>query len=256
VKQRRAEGTDRGDLLSMLLAAVDEEGDGGRLDDRQVRDEAMTLLLAGHDTTAAGLEWICFLLARHPHVADRCREEIRQVVDHAGTGAIDVSRLSYVQATVKESLRLYPPAFGIFLRQAMKDLRLGGFDVPQGSLIMLSSYVTQRDERWFPDPEKFRPERFLTSEAARIPSGAYFPFGAGPRVCIGQAFAMSEMTLVAAALLEQGVFSMPPGMNDPTPKVLASLRPKEPLVLRWTRDPISKTSSPGQNRQQEVGRVE
>ena len=149
--------------------------------------------------------------------------------------ANDVSRLKYLEATIKEALRLYPPAIGIFLRQATSDLVIGGYDVPKKSLVTLSSFVTQRDPRWFPDPESFDPERFLSPHIDEIPSGAYFPFGAGPRVCIGQSFAMTEMALIAATILQACEVTTTPGTTEPTLHVHMALRPKEKLILRWTR---------------------
>ena len=127
----------------------------------------------------------------------------------------------------------YPPAIGIFLRQTTCDLVIGGFDVPKGSLITLSSFVTQRDPRWFAEPEHFDPERFLPERADEIQNGAYFPFGAGPRVCIGQSFAMTEMALVAASMLQKCDVQTVPGTDDPTLQVTMALRPKERLMFRW-----------------------
>lgn len=233
VRQRRAEGVDHGDLLSMLLAAVDEQEGGGGLTDEQVRNEACTLLLAGHDTSSAALEWLCFLLARHPEVAARCREEVQTVVGQRPLSAADAPHLPYLQAVIKETLRLYPPAIAIFLRQAQRTVKLGDYLAPPGSLIALSSFVTQRDPRWFPNPLAFEPERFLPPRFAALPSGAYFPFGGGPRVCIGQNLAMLEMTLVAAALLRRLRPELPPGAAEPELFVHMALRPKQPLELLW-----------------------
>ncbi len=235
VRARRAEGADRGDLLSMLLASVDEEGDGGQLSDRQVRDEAMTLMLAGHDTSAAALEWMCYRLAKHPDIVAKCREEIGRVIGTRDVTAADVAKLPYLQAVIKETLRLYPPAIGVFLRQAVKELQIGGYAIVPGSLLALSSYATHRDARWFSDPERFDPARFLPPCEEQIPAGAYFPFGAGPRVCIGQSFAMMEMTLIATTLLRHVNVSLPPGFVEPQPHVHISLRPDRPLTLRWSR---------------------
>lgn len=245
VRQRRAEGTDHGDLLSMLLAAVDDAGDGGQLTDRQVRDEATTLLLAGHDTSAAALEWLCYLLAAHPEVAARCRQEVRDVLGDRDAGIADLPRLNYITAVVKETLRLSPPAIGVFLRRTMQPLVIGGYDVPRDSLIALSSYVTHRDPRWFSEPERFRPERFLPSSGGEWPAAAYFPFGAGPRVCIGQSFAMMEMTLIVAALVRRIEFVCPPESSPPTPMVHMSLRPRQPIELfcRSIRSSMSELSA-------------
>ena len=234
VRQRRAEGQDRGDLLSMLLNAVDEKAGGGRLDDQQVRNEAMTLMLAGHDTTAAAMNWLWFNLAQYPEVAERCREEIESVVGERDPAAGDVDQLAFLHATVKETLRMYPPAIGVFLRQTTADVQIGGYDVPRGNLVTLSSFNTHHDPRWFPEPEQFDPHRFLPPREETIPPGAYFPFGAGPRVCIGESFATAEMILVTATLLREFDVALAPGTDHPGLKVVMALRPEEPLVLRFT----------------------
>ena len=234
VRARRQEGHDHGDLLSMLLTAVDEDAGGARLDDRQVRDEAMTLMLAGHDTTAAALDWVWYCLARFPDVAAGCRQEVSRIVGDREPMAADVPRLPFVEATIKETLRLYPPAIGVFLRQAKSELFMGGYRVRRGSLITLSTFVTQRDPRWFPEPLRFDTERFLAPRAEDIPPGAYFPFGAGPRACIGQSFAMTEITLIVATVLQRCDVSLLPGTSDPKLHVHLALRPQGKLILRWT----------------------
>jgi len=234
VRERRADGTDHGDLLSKLLATVDADSGGTRLDDRQVRDEVMTLMLGGHDTTAAGFDWLWYNIARNPEVARRCHDEI-DALGEREVNVDDMGHLPYLTATIHETLRLFPPAVGVFLRQTTKDIEIGGYNVPRGSLISLSSFVTQRDERWFVEPERFEPERFVGDRAESIPNGAYFPFGAGPRVCIGQSFAMTEMTLVAATLLQAFEVHAAPETVDPELHVVIALRPKERLTLRWKR---------------------
>jgi len=233
VHQRRRENVDKGDLLSMLLAAVDEEGDGGSLTDEQVRNESMTLMLAGHDTTAAGLDWLWLLLAKHPDVCERCRSELQTVCGNKAPTFADLPQLAYLNAVIREALRIYPPAIGVFLRTALEDVTIAGYEVPKGSLIALSSLVTHRDERWFPDPERFDPDRFLPPRVDSIPHGAWFPFGSGPRVCIGQSFAMTEMMLIAANLLQSFKVSLVPGQPEPVPIVTAALRPRDPLWLRF-----------------------
>lgn len=234
VRQRRAEGVDRGDLLSMLLNVVDEEGDGGGMTDEQVRNEVMTLMLAGHDTTAAGLIWMWWLLAKHPEVQLRCRDELSAVCHERSATFADLPSLPFLAAVIKESLRLYPPAFGVFLRKAIEDVTIGEYELPKGSLIAMSSYVTHRDARWYPEPERFDPGRFLPPRIEQIPHGAWFPFGMGPRVCIGQSFALTEMQLIAASLLQRFAFSIPPGEPEPVPHVTTAIRPKERLTLRVT----------------------
>lgn len=231
IRERRAEGRDHGDLLSMLLAAVDEEGDGGQLDDRQVRNEAMTLMLAGHDTTAAALDWVWYNLARFPEVCARCQHEIDTVFAGQTPMAAEVSRLKYLEATIKEALRLYPPAIGVFLRQATRPTSIGGYEIPKGALIGLSSFVTQRDERWFSDPDRFHPDRFLPPRIDDVPAGAYFPFGMGPRVCIGQSFAMTEMMLVCSTVLQRCRVTLEEPESDPGMFVHMALRPQKPVRL-------------------------
>ena len=235
VRERRKDGRDHGDLLSMLLAAVDEESGGMRLNDRQVRNEVMTLMLAGHDTTAAAMDWLWYNIARFPEVAQRCHDEVDSVVGSREPDASDVEQLHYLVATIKETLRMYPPAIGVFLRQTTSDLKIDDYNVPRKSLLTLSSFVTQRDPRWFTEPERFDPQRFLAPRIDEIPSGAYFPFGAGPRVCIGQSFAMTEMALVAASMLQSCEVTTVPGAEDPSLHVTMALRPKDRLMLRWKR---------------------
>lgn len=234
IRERRADGKDHGDLLSMLLAAVDEEGDGGRLNDRQVRDESMTLMLAGHDTTAAALDWVWYSIAGHPEVAARCQAEIDETLSGRKPTASDVPRLKFIEATIKEAMRLYPPAIAVFLRQAIESTVIGGYDIPKGSLVGLSSFVTQRDPRWFPDPMRFDPERFLSPGLEQIHPGAYFPFGMGPRVCIGQSFAMTEMILIVATILQRCHVSLMNPDQDPGMFVHAALRPRLPVILNIT----------------------
>jgi cytochrome P450 len=235
IRERRAENNDHGDLLSMLLAAVDEEGDGGSLDDRQVRNESMTLMLAGHDTTAAALDWVWYSLARYPEIAAKCQAETDEVLSGRDPVATDVPRLKFIEATIKEALRIYPPAIGVFLRQATEDVVVGGYSIPRGSLVGLSSFVTHRDPRWFPDPLRFDPDRFLPPNVDQIHAGAYFPFGMGPRVCIGQSFAMTEMILIVSSILQKFTVELATPEQDPGMFVHMALRPRDRLPLRFRR---------------------
>jgi len=235
VRQRRRENVDKGDLLSMLLAAVDDVGDGGSLTDEQVRNEVMTLMLAGHDTSAAALDWIWILLAKHPEVSEKCRAELAAVCGNQPLTFSHLPELVYLNAMIRESLRMYPPAIGVFLRMATQDVKIGKYEVPKGSLISLSSLITQRDARWFPEPDKFEPERFLPPLVEKIPHYAWFPFGAGPRVCIGQNFAMTELMLIVGRLLQHFRVSYAPGQTDPVPVVTAAMRPRDPLILRFEK---------------------
>jgi cytochrome P450 len=235
IRERRASGLDRGDLLSMLLLAVDEEGDGGRFTDEQARDQAMTLLIAGHDTTAADLAWLFYCLARNPQIATLVHRELDAVLGDREPTAKDFPQLSYTERVVKETLRLYPPAIAVFMRQALADVEIAGYTLPRNSLVQLFPYICQHDPRWFPDPERFDPDRFLSERQQTIPPFAYFPFGGGPRVCMGNTFAIMEMTLVAATLLQHLKVELAAGQEEAQPVALMSLRPKSEVRLRWTR---------------------
>jgi cytochrome P450 len=235
IRERRASGADQGDLLSMLLLAVDEEGDGGRFTDEQVRDQCMTLLIAGHDTTAAGLTWLFYCLARHPQAAALVYQELDIVLGGRQPTLSDLPWLKYTERVIKETLRLYPPAYAVFMRQALADVEIAGYTLPRGSLVQMFSYICQRDPRWFPEPDHFDPDRFLPERQQALPPFAYFPFGGGPRICIGNSFAMMEMTLVAATLLQHLQVEPAAGQGEAQPAALMSLRPKGEVRLRWTR---------------------
>jgi cytochrome P450 len=235
IRERRASGVDKGDLLSMLLLAVDEEGDGGRFTDEQARDQSMTLLIAGHDTTAAGLTWLFYCLARHPRIATLVHQELDAVLGGREPNANDLPQLRYTERVVKETLRLYPPAIAVFMRQALADVEIAGYALSRNSLVQMFPYICQHDARWFPEPETFDPDRFLPERQQALPPFAYFPFGGGPRVCIGNTFAMMEMTLVAATLLQHLNLELAAGQEDAQPVALMSLRPKGEVTIRWSR---------------------
>lgn len=224
------------DVLSMLVAARDTEGDGTGMSDTQLRDEVMTLVLAGHETTANALTWAWFLIGRHPLVRSRLSAEIDALPAELGTA--DVARLPYVRAVIAETLRLYPPAWTIG-RRLTEDVEVDGWTLPAGSLTLASQWVLHRDPRWWGDPATFRPERWLNSagdfdEAAPgQPRGAWFAFGLGGRVCIGEAFAWTEAVLVLATLARRWA---PMILADAEPAVapVVTLRPRDgmPAILR------------------------
>jgi cytochrome P450 len=229
--ERRARPGDRGDLLSMLMAARDD--DGKPMSDRQLRDELITLFLAGHETTAIALSWTLFLLARHPAAEERLSREVGEAVGERPPKAADLPRLRFADAVIKESLRLYPPAY-VIGREALENCVIGGWDVPAGSTVYFAPWVLNRDARHFPDPEAFRPERWLDGSTSRLPKYAYIPFGGGPRVCIGERFAMMEGVLVLATLLRDYRFEM--AGPDPVPFPSITLRPDGGPVMRvWKR---------------------
>jgi cytochrome P450 len=231
VRERRAHAGEHDDLLAMLMSAADEEGDQGRLSDREVRDQCMTTFLAGHETTATALVWWGWAMAAHPEVAQRAVREVDEVLGARAPRHADVAALAYLGQTVKETLRLWPPAAALFTRQAVEDVHIGPWHVPKGALVLITPYVVHRDPRWFAAPDTFDPDRFSPARAERIPRGAYLPFGVGPRVCIGNSFAMMESTLIAAMLLQRFELGLPPGATAPQPSLNVTLRPASGLQL-------------------------
>lgn len=204
IRERRP-GEDRGDLLSMLLLTRDEHGIG--MSERQVRDEVMTLLLAGHETTALALTWAFTLLDRHPEARGHLEAELGRVLGHRPAAPEDVPALPYTQAVVNETLRLYPPAY-VTGREAVRDTTVGGVRIPRRHIVLISMYSTHRDPRFFADPDAFRPERWLDGLEKRLPRGAFIPFGMGSRMCVGSAFAMMEATLLLATIARRWRFSL------------------------------------------------
>jgi cytochrome P450 len=229
INQRRASGEDKGDLLSMLLLAVDEE-DGGQMTNKQVRDEAMTLFIAGHETTANALAWALYLLAENPAVEAKLVAELQTVLGECPPTLADLPALPYTEMVVKETLRLYPPAWAV-TRQAIEAVEIGGYSIPKGSICLLSQYVMHRDPRYFDDPDCFQPERFAPGYEDRIPRYAYFPFGGGPRVCIGNQFAMMEASLILATLMQRLHLALVPGQTI-VPEPLITLRPRDGVQAR------------------------
>ena len=197
IRERRAAKGSRTDLLHLLLSVRD--ADDRPMPEAQLRDEVMTLFLAGHETTAIALSWTCFLLAQHPEIEARLVEELRSVLGGRIPSAEDLPRLPYTEMVLKEGMRLYPAVWGLG-RRAISDCELGGYRIPAGTNIFMFQWLTQRDPRFFPEPERFDPERWRQDpvRAGKIPRFAYFPFGGGPRVCVGASFAMLEATLLLA----------------------------------------------------------
>lgn len=187
------------DLLSHLIALQDEDGRG--LTDAQLRDEAMTLFLAGHETTALALTYIFHLLATHPEIYEKLRAEVDSVLVGRKPTHEDAPKLPYVNAVIREGLRMYPPAWTM-AREATTDVDAGDLRIPAGVNVIMCQYVVQHDARWFREPNQFRPERWLGDECKELPRFAYYPFGGGPRVCIGQHFALLELVLVIARITQ------------------------------------------------------
>jgi cytochrome P450 len=221
IAERRARGGDGTDLLSRLIAAMDE--DGTQMTPQQLRDETMTLFLAGHETTALTLAWTWYLLARNPAAESRLQEELARVLGTRAARPEDLESLPYLDAMIREALRLYPPAY-VVGRLGVEPFELGGYSFPAGTTVLMSPWILHRDPRYFAEPDSFRPERWLDGLAARLPSHAYFPFGGGPRRCIGQGFAMMEAALVTATLARRFHFELSSGQSV-VPEPLVTLRP-------------------------------
>jgi cytochrome P450 len=228
IGRRRASGEDPGDLLSMLLHAQDE--DGSRMTDQQLRDEVVTIFWAGHETTALALAWTWYLLSEHPDVEARLLAELQSVLGGRSPQVADLDRLPYTEMVVHESLRLYPPAWGI-ARIAQQDCEVGGYPVHAGTVVGMSQWVMHRDPRYFDDPDTFNPDRWAGDLAKRLPKYAYFPFGGGPRLCIGGPFAMLEIPLVLATIAQRFRPVLEPG-HEVTPWPSLILRAKHGIPMR------------------------
>lgn len=229
VKDRRASGEDKGDLLSMLLLAQDED-DGGMMDDQQVRDEAVTLFAAGHETTSNALTWTWYLLSQHPEVMTRLQDEVDSVLGGRPPTLDDLAQLKYTEMVIKESMRLYPPAWILMSRTPKETVNIGGYQIDPGDWIYVSPYVTHRNPEFFPNPESFDPEHFTEDNEAALPRYAYFPFGGGARVCIGNSFALMEARLILATVVQRYRLELVPGQEIvPEPEI--TLRPRNGLQM-------------------------
>jgi cytochrome P450 len=229
IRERRCSDQPREDLLDMLLRVRD--ADGNPMSAVQLRDEVMTLFLAGHETTAIALSWGCYLIAQNPQVEMKLAEELRAVLGDRAPTPDDLPRLRYTEMVLKETMRLYPAVWGIG-RKAVQNCELGGYRVPAGSNIFILQWCTQHDARFFPDPERFDPERWSEDpvRSGKIPRFAYFPFGGGPRVCVGASFAMMEATLLLAMIQQKYHLELVPGRPI---EIFASvtLRPKHGIRM-------------------------
>ncbi len=233
IRERRAAGDDRGDLLSMLLQTSYED-DGTFMTDRQVHDEAITLFLAGHETTANALAWTWYLLARHPAIYARvCREAKEALGGRAPTYA-DLQKMPYALQVLKEAMRLFPPAPAIG-REAAEDVEIGGHRIPAGTTVVISPYALHRRPDYFPDPQRFDPDRWTPEAEARLPRHAYLPFGGGPRICIGNHFAMMEGHIVLATLAQRVAFQLVRRQRI-VPEPLITLRPRYGIRMSVERD--------------------
>lgn len=236
IDERRALGEEalsqRPDLLSALILATDDEaapGDERRMTRRLLRDELLTLFLAGHETTSHALSWTFYLLSQHPQVEARLHAELDEVLGGRAPTLQDLPRLVYLDRIVSETMRLYPPA-PVISRTAIEDTEIGGYTLPAGAELIIWLYWTHRDPRWFPEPERYNPDRFAP-EAPPLPRGAYLPFGGGTRICIGKEFALMEARLVLATVAQRLRLHLEPG-QDLTPRFAVTLSPRNGLRMR------------------------
>ena len=228
-KRRKAGPAETSDLLSMLLHAVDE--DGSKMSDKQLRDECMTLFLAGHETTALALSWTWLLLTKNPKAQQRLTEELDRVLGDRPPTHADIPELRFTRQVINESLRVFPPAWSTG-REALEDLELGGFHIAKGTQAWFCPWVIQQDPRFFVRPESFRPERWDGELEKTLPRYAYFPFGGGPRLCIGQAFALMEAVLLLATLASRFEVHV---QGTPRAEPSVTLRPKNGLKAKLIR---------------------
>ncbi len=215
IHERRVSNVDKGDLLSMLMLAEDE--DGQRMNDQQLHDEAMTIFIAGHETTALTLTWAFVLLAQHPEAEAKLHAEVDKTLNGRLPTLVDLPNLPYTEMVIKETLRLYPPAW-LLLRQAVADLPVGPYRIPKGHQIWISPYTMHRHPRFYDEPEMFRPQRFSPDETgqdleSRLPKLAYMPFGGGPRICMGNMFALMEGRLLLATIAQHYRLELQPASN-------------------------------------------
>ena len=239
IAERRTNPHDEGDLLATLLRARDE--DGSQMSDQQLRDEVMTLFLAGHETTALTLAWTWYLVGGNAEVEKKFHQELDEVLSRRDATMADLPRLKFTEQIVKESMRLYPPAYGLG-REAINDCEIGGFPVPAGTQVFMFQWVTQRDARFFDDPQAFKPDRWTEDFEAQLPKYAYFPFGGGPRACIGASFAMMEMILVLATIGKKFRLELVPDQRVETYPAM-SLRPRDGVKIVVRKRPSDEVST-------------
>ena len=233
--RRNAKPGDHLDLLGMLMEAQDEET-GERMNPRQLRDEVTTIFMAGHETTANAMAWAFYLMAKHPEVAHRVRWEVSEVLGTQVPTYENVRELKYTLQVIQETLRLYPPAW-IIGRKAIAPDQIGDYPIPAGAPILISPYAVHRNPEYWPNPDAFDPDNFLPEQEKQRPTYAYFPFGGGPRLCIGNNFALMEMQVILALTLRQFDFQLT-GNQDVVPEPLITLRPKDGLRIKVIANPL------------------
>nr|WP_315464421.1 cytochrome P450 [uncultured Rhodoferax sp.] len=236
--QGSVDETQVSDLLAMLLLAQDPENPGQGLSTQEVHDQTMVMFQAGHETSATALTWWAGLVARHPEVLARLQTEVDTVLQGAPPTSERLQQMPWLQASLKEAMRLYPPAALLMTRRTLRDLDCGPWKIAKGSLVTITPALIQRDPRWFAEPDHFKPERFLPG-APEFPRSAWLPFGTGPRVCLGQHFAMLEMGVIAALLLQRFSLHWPTQQPWPEREVHITLQPKTPMKLVFRARPFN-----------------
>ncbi len=231
IRQRQATDRTYEDLLATLLQARYE--DGGSMPNRQLRDEVMTLLLTGHETTAVSLSWTWYLLSQHPEVEQKLWSELQRVLNGRSPRMSDLPGLPYLERVIKESIRLYPPVWAL-VRNPAKECEIGGYRIPTGTTILMSQWVMHRDPRYYDEPERFNPDRWLDARSREAPKFAYFPFGGGPRTCIGASFATTEAALVLATIAQKYQVRVVPDWPIETIPTI-TLRPRYGIKVTVTR---------------------
>jgi cytochrome P450 len=240
-ERRKDMAHDTGDLLSMLMQAQDT--DGSQMNDQQLRDEMVTIVLAGHETTANALSWTWYLLSQYPEVEAKLHAELDSVLAGRLPTMQDLRQLPYTEMVLKESMRLYPPIPQVE-RQALEDVEIGGYTIPKGTTVVLSPHITHRDARWYEDPDTFKPERWMNDFERSLPKAAYMPFGGGARICIGNSFAMMEASLILATIASQYRLHL---LNTEAIEMesVLTLRPKQDVRMRLeARTPQPATAQP------------
>jgi len=229
IEQRRSSKEDTDDLLSMLMAARDEET-GQQMNDKQLRDELATLMLAGHETTANALAWTWMLLSQHPQVRDKLQDELNEVLAGRSPPVADIPQLHYTSMIIKESMRLYPPV-AIFGREAVQDCMIGNYTIPEGCVIEIAQWVMHRHPHYFDNPEGFLPERWADDLEKRLPRSVYIPFGDGSRICIGKGFAQMEAVLLLATIAQRFQLNLLPDRAI-VPQASITLRPDHGIKVQ------------------------
>jgi cytochrome P450 len=232
IQKRREKGSLRQDVLSLLLQGHGDAVAGRALSDAEIRDEVLTIILAGHDTVANALTWTFYLLSRHEDVYSRLKAELKAVLGGRTPGYEDVGRMPYTMAVFNEALRLYPPVW-LERRRAVEDIRVEGYTIPVGSVVLISQYIMHHDSTYYSSPEEFDPDRWSPEKRDAVPTFAYFPFGVGPRACIGEPFAKLEAPLVMAMISQKWRMKF---VSKELPEVdpHVTLQPKSPILMKLT----------------------